>query len=137
MQFIMVVHRHCDHAPVGVVRVRQCTNRTRSVNQRQKQPQQPTTTHHNHNNHNNHNHHKGSDRLTRTVELFLVSLRVAAMAAALAGGPAQRRREGRLRSWLRHERQSVAMVLAEACHHSSGSFPPTLKKRRVAGKTRT
>ena len=52
----------------------------------------------------------------------------------LAGGAAQRRRERRLRSWLRHERQTVAMVLAEACHHSSGSFPPTLKERRMAGQ---
>ena len=52
----------------------------------------------------------------------------------LAGGAAQRRRERRLRSWLRHERQTVAMVLAEACHHSSGSFAPTLKERRMAGQ---
>ena len=52
----------------------------------------------------------------------------------LAGGAAQRRRERRLRSWLRHERQTVAMVLAEACHHSSGSFPPTLKERRMASQ---
>ena len=52
----------------------------------------------------------------------------------LAGGAAQRRRERRLRSWLRHERQTVAMVLAEACHHSSGTFPPTLKERRMAGQ---
>ena len=52
----------------------------------------------------------------------------------LAGGAAQRRRERRLRSWLRHERQTVAMVLAEVCHHSSGSFPPTLKERRMAGQ---
>ena len=44
------------------------------------------------------------------------------------------RRERRLRLWLRHERQTVAMVLAEACHHSCGSFPPTLKERRVAGQ---
>ena len=39
-----------------------------------------------------------------------------------------------LRSWLRHERQTVAMVLAEACHHSSGTFLPTLKERRMAGQ---
>ena len=49
-------------------------------------------------------------------------------------GAAARRRERRLRSWLRHERQTVAMVLAEACHHSSGTFPPTLKERRMAGQ---
>ena len=49
-------------------------------------------------------------------------------------GAAARRRGRRLRSWLRHERQTVAMVLAEACHHSSGTFPPTLKERRMAGQ---
>ena len=49
-------------------------------------------------------------------------------------GAAARRRKRRLRSWLRHERQTVAMVLAEACHHSSGTFPPTLKERRRAGQ---
>ena len=49
-------------------------------------------------------------------------------------GAAARRRGRRLRSWLRHERHTVAMVLAEACHHSSGSFPPALKKRRMAGQ---
>ena len=38
-------------------------------------------------------------------------------------GAAARRRERRLRSWLRHERQTVAMVLAEACHHSLWFFP--------------
>ena len=41
------------------------------------------------------------------------------MAAELAGA-AERRRVRRLRSWLRHERQTVAMVLAEACHHFFG-----------------
>ena len=49
-------------------------------------------------------------------------------------GAAARRQVRRLRSWLRHERQTVAMVLAEACHHSSGTFPPTLKERRMAGQ---
>ena len=34
-------------------------------------------------------------------------------------GAARRRRERRLRSWLRHERQSVAMALSEFKHHSS------------------
>ena len=43
-------------------------------------------------------------------------------------GAAARQRERRLRSWLRHERQTVATVLA------SGSFPPTLKERRMAGQ---
>ena len=30
----------------------------------------------------------------------------------------KRRRERRLRSWLKHERQTVRMVLAETFHHS-------------------
>ena len=34
-------------------------------------------------------------------------------------GTAQRRRQRRLRSWLRHERMTVAMVLAERTRHSS------------------
>ena len=34
-------------------------------------------------------------------------------------GAARRRRERRLRSWLKHERQSVAMSLSEYKHHSS------------------
>ena len=34
-------------------------------------------------------------------------------------GAAQRRRQRRLRSWLRHERMTVAMALAERKHHSS------------------
>ena len=34
-------------------------------------------------------------------------------------GAAQRRRQRRLRSWLRHERMTVAMALAERTHHSS------------------
>ena len=35
-----------------------------------------------------------------------------------SSGSAKRRRQRRLRSWLRHERQSVAMELAAALHHS-------------------
>ena len=34
-------------------------------------------------------------------------------------GSARRRRQRRLRSWLKHERQSVAMALAEYTHHAS------------------
>ena len=40
--------------------------------------------------------------------------------ADLAGGAARRRRELRLRSWLRHERMTVRMELAAALHHSAG-----------------
>ena len=34
-------------------------------------------------------------------------------------GAARRRRQRRLRSWLKHERQSVAMALAQYTHHAS------------------
>ena len=34
-------------------------------------------------------------------------------------GATQRRRQRRLRSWLRHERMTVAMAVAERTHHSS------------------
>ena len=34
-------------------------------------------------------------------------------------GAAQRRRQRRLRSWLRHQRMTVSMALAESTHHSS------------------
>ena len=42
-----------------------------------------------------------------------------------ARGAAWRRRQRRLRSWLRHERQTVAMELAVALHHSWGGGPAT------------
>ena len=36
----------------------------------------------------------------------------------IATGAARRRRERRLRSWLKHERMTVAVALAEASHHT-------------------
>ena len=38
-------------------------------------------------------------------------------------GAASRRRERRLRSWLRHEWMTVRMELAAALHHSAGPVP--------------
>ena len=46
-------------------------------------------------------------------------------------GAAKRRRERQLRSWLKHERQTVRMVLAETFHHSSAPFPPKFKEEWV------
>ena len=43
--------------------------------------------------------------------------------AARAGGAPQRRRARWLRSFLRHERMTVRMALAEALHHSCGVEP--------------
>ena len=48
-----------------------------------------------------------------------------------ASGAARRRRERRLRSWLKHERQTVRMVLAETFHHSSAPSPPKFKEEWV------
>ena len=47
-----------------------------------------------------------------------------------ASGAARRRRERRLRSWLKHERQAVRMVLAETFDHSSAPFPPKARAAR-------
>ena len=48
-----------------------------------------------------------------------------------------RRRERLLRSWLKHERQSVRMVLAETFHHSSAPFPPKFKESGWEGTSLT
>ena len=89
--------------------------------------------HHRHQHH--HYHHTGSDRL-----VTLVFTRVAHFMAELSGQPgsgaapsgspstrdrgdgagsAHRRRERRLRSFLRHERLAVAMALAQSFHDSA------------------
>ena len=49
------------------------------------------------------------------------------MADGAGTSSARRRRERRLRSWLKHERMTVAMELAAATHHSSpkGGWPDT------------
>ena len=46
-------------------------------------------------------------------------------------GSARRRRERRLRSWLRHEQQSVSSVLATVTHHSFGGAAYTAKFRKT------
>ena len=46
-------------------------------------------------------------------------------------GASVRRRERRLRSWLKHERQTVRMVLAETFHHSSAPFETKFKEEWV------
>ena len=52
------------------------------------------------------------------VPLFASPLRMDLSEQPVVGA-AQRRRQRRLRSWLRHERMTVAMALAESTHHSS------------------
>ena len=59
-------------------------------------------------------------KVTSACCLFPVCLwRVAAMAAELITGAARRRRERRLRQFLRHERLSAAMAMAESTHHAA------------------
>ena len=53
-------------------------------------------------------------------------------------GSARRRRERRLRSWLRHEQQSIAAVLAAVTHHSFGKLGTAsgvLRNRKTATRT--
>ena len=70
-----------------------------------------------------HTHHKGSDRLRCFCVASLFVLAVDMMNVERDGdggtGCARRRRERRLRSFLRHERMAVAVALAERLHHSA------------------
>ena len=53
-------------------------------------------------------------------------------------GSARRRRERRLRSWLRHEQQSIAAVLASVTHHSFrkvGTASGVLRNQKTATRT--
>ena len=53
-------------------------------------------------------------------------------------GSARRRRERRLRSWLRHEQQSIAAVLATVTHHSFdkvGTAGGVLRNQKAATRT--
>ena len=53
-------------------------------------------------------------------------------------GIARRRRERRLRSWLRHEQQSIAAVLATVTHHSFdkvGTASGVLRNQKTATRT--
>ena len=51
-------------------------------------------------------------------------------------GAARRRRQRRLRSWLKHERQSVAMALAEYTHHASRGQTRARAREEVENVTR-
>ena len=65
---------------------------------------------------------------------------MAARGADGGTGSARRRRERRLRSWLRHEQQSIAAVLATVTHHSfdklgtASGVPRNRKTATRAGK---
>ena len=67
-----------------------------------------------------HNHNNNNKKLRQVGDPFLCVLLVM---DELSGQPmraAQRRRQRRLRSMLRHEQQSIRMALATVMHHSSG-----------------
>ena len=69
--------------------------------------------------HNHHNHHQARTGLCRLSCVALrASLAVDMDVDGAGTSSAKRRRERRLRSMLRHERQTVAMELAAALHHS-------------------
>ena len=52
-------------------------------------------------------------------------------------GAARRRRQRRLRSWLKHERQSIAMALAEYTHHASKGQMRARAREEVEHATHT
>ena len=88
------------------------------------------TTHTTHTPHTHHTHHTHHRRLHSRVTVSRVAFLqnpVVAMSDHAGTSSARRRRERRLRSWLRHERMTVAMELAAATHHSSpkGGWPDT------------
>ena len=95
----------------------------------------PTTTTNNHNHHNHHN--QAYDSSTRFLLCVTVMFQnpadgFRADRALGSSGSAKRRRERRLRAMLRHERQTVAMALAEKLHHSSRGQ----KLARAGGRAR-
>ena len=75
--------------------------------------------------HTHHTHHKAFDSNTRFLVCVTVMIHNPAdgFCAERASEAASRRRERRLRSWLRHERMTVRMELAAALHHSAGPVP--------------
>ena len=64
-------------------------------------------------NHLNHQHHP------RLVTFFSCAFMMSTNNGVHTATAAARRRQRRLRSWLRHERMTVAMTLAEKLHHTS------------------
>ena len=62
-------------------------------------------------------------------ELTKLTLAVGFMAERVVGGAAQRRQERRLRLWLRHERLTVQVALAEDRHHAAPRGQKTAKNQ--------
>ena len=82
-----------------------------------------------HTEHTNYTKKAFDSSVTVVFALPLVEPQKEAIMATFDGSSARRRRERRLRMHLRHERLSVAMALAGALNHSSGS--PENDRRRV------
>ena len=85
-----------------------------------------TTQRDNHNNHNNHDNHNNQAFDPKLPSRLCVSFQVKPWRVTMAfvardtdSSAGKRRRERRLRSWLRHARMTVAMALTESTHHSS------------------
>ena len=80
----------------------------------------------NNNNYHNHNHHNHNHNTHNNQAVYPKSALVcvtccewtSAISPFQGAAAAQRRRQRRLRSRLRHERTTVAMALAERTHHS-------------------
>ena len=73
----------------------------------------PQNHHHNNHHHNNHYNHHNHHTAVCPQECPFLLRHVSMEASGQPSGAAQRRRQRRLRSWLKHERQSVTMALAE------------------------
>ena len=69
--------------------------------------------------------HSRVNRLCQPVQCQTLAVNIM-MDVDRATGAAKRRRDRRLRSWWRHEAQSVAAALTTACHHSAG--PPVVTR---------
>ena len=92
---------------------------------------EPPPPHH----HHHHHHHKSTNTQGRSQQwggLSRLSLAVAMDGEhdVRGAGSARRRRERRLRCMLRHERQTVAMALAEQLHHSANRVERDAALRR-------
>ena len=91
--------------------------------------------------HTHHHHHLGAILFKGDQFILVAQLCVAPAGSRCEadGGTrsARRRRERRLRSWLRHEQQSIAAVLATVTHHSGkvGTACGVLRDQKTATRT--
>ena len=91
------------------------TNTKTTPTHKNTRQQQRTTTHNN----NAQQQQQLPSRLCVSFQVKPQRVTMAFVARDTGSSAAKRRRERRLRSWLRHERMTVAMALAEKLHHSA------------------